>query len=111
MKAEDYLDFEAEGGQTIRFRGTRISIYIVAEDYKHGMNAEQIHEEYSHALSLEAIYFGIAYYLRNREKIDLDMEEGERATEELINRPENQARLRKLREKYEAFARDGELVS
>ncbi len=111
MKAEDYLDFEAEGGQTIRFRGSRISIYIIAEDFNSGKIAQEIFEDYSHSLSLEAIHFGIAYYLRNKAKLDADMEMAERATEEIINRPENLARLRKLRESSETRETREALIS
>ena len=57
-----------------RLAGTRMTVQNLAMDYKSGMSAEEIAQEYPH-LSLGQIYLGLAYYHLNKTKIEADIQE------------------------------------
>lgn len=84
------------------FKGTRIGIEIVIEDFLEGASPEEIAIRYPN-LSLEQVYATITYYLANREKIDQyivsgwqEIEKAAQAQEE--NPPEFIKRLRQLKQ-------------
>lgn len=64
---------ETCGGKP-RLAGTRMAVQNLAIDYKNGMTAEEIAQEYPH-LSLGQIYLALAYYHLNKCQIEADIEE------------------------------------
>jgi uncharacterized protein (DUF433 family) len=61
-------------GGRLRINGTRITVQRVAVLFKQGLSAEDIEQTYEH-LSLAQVYAALAYYLTNREEIDLALAE------------------------------------
>jgi uncharacterized protein (DUF433 family) len=74
----------------IRVGGTRVSLGTVLGAFNSGCAAEEILLKYP-SLKLTDIYAVIAYYLRNREKVDTYLEERRRVAEQV--RAENEARF------------------
>ena len=62
--------------------GTRISLDSVVYSFLNGDSPESIAQNF-HLLSLEQVYGAIAFYLANREIIDLYLEEGEAEFQQL----------------------------
>ncbi len=62
---------ETCGGRP-RIAGTRMTVQNIAMDYKTGMSAEEIAQEYPH-LTLAQIYTALAYYHANKDQIEADI--------------------------------------
>jgi uncharacterized protein (DUF433 family) len=60
--------------------GTRYPVREVAVHYNAGVRPEELAGEYN--LDLEKVYAAIAYYLANKESIDSDLREAQKAWEE-----------------------------
>ena len=56
-----------------RIANTRIEVMSIAMEYKAGMTAEQIVEEYEN-LSLAQVYAALAYYHENKDAIEAEIE-------------------------------------
>jgi uncharacterized protein (DUF433 family) len=80
MKLPDFLR-EVEYGE-ILLTGSRIGLYHVISDYKDGMSAEQLHEEFP-TLSLELINRVLAFYGENRAEVDAYVAEEQAAIDRL----------------------------
>jgi uncharacterized protein (DUF433 family) len=65
----------------LRIGNTRVLLYLVLDAYNRGWTPEQIQEAYI-SLSLADVYTVIGHYLRNKEKLDAYLAEGERKTAE-----------------------------
>ena len=67
MQLEDYFDFISP--DEIRIRGTRVGIKAILAEYKDGALPEEIALNYPPA-TLEQVHATIAYFLRNRSKME-----------------------------------------
>ncbi len=63
-------------GARLRIEGTGITVLQIATLFRQGLSAEEITREYPHAPE-GGIYAALAYYLANREEIDLAIVEEE----------------------------------
>ena len=79
MELESYFDFIDE--EAIRITGTRVGIETLLRDYQEGSSPEEIVLHYP-TLSLEQVYATITYYLANREKLHLYLNQVRRRQEE-----------------------------
>lgn len=99
-------------GGSVRVGGTRVSLDTVIGEHHNGLSPEEIVRAYD-CLELADVYAAIAFYLRNRVKVDEYLAEGHRKAEESrayfearcppITRAELMARL-KAKEKAHAPA-------
>lgn len=79
----DLPDFLVSTPQnTWRIAGTRVSLDSVIHSFWEGATPEEICQDFS-TLSLDQVYGAIAYYLKNRDKVDAYLREGERAADKL----------------------------
>lgn len=62
---------ETCGGRP-RIAGTRMTVQSIAMDYRIGMSAEEIAQEYPH-LTLAQIYTALAYYHASKGQIEADI--------------------------------------
>jgi uncharacterized protein (DUF433 family) len=86
MRLEDYFEFEkfdTKFGevQRIRIKGHRIAIEHVLEQFKAGMQPDQIQREVYPTLTLEEVYATITYYLHNQAAVDEYIRKGEAIAE------------------------------
>jgi uncharacterized protein (DUF433 family) len=58
--------------------GTGISVRMISILYNEGLTPEQIIEQYPH-LKLPGVHAAIAHYLANKERMDAELEEDQRA--------------------------------
>ena len=72
--------FEFISPETIRIKGTRVSIEVVIEKFLEGASPEEIRRHHPH-LTLKQIYGTITYYLFNREQIDAYTKAGRKQVE------------------------------
>ena len=63
-------------GGRLCLAGTRYPVTHVGSQYREGMSAEEIADDYS--LPLELVYAGVTYYLANRAAVDAEIEEDDR---------------------------------
>ena len=63
-----------------RVGDTRVSLDSLVYLFQEGLSAESMVESYS-ALSLEQVHGALAFYLANREQVDADLAEGQKAAE------------------------------
>jgi len=82
MELENYLEFIGE--HAIRIAGIRVGIETVLRDYREGASPEEIILRYP-TLSLEQVYATIAYYLANRNKVEVYLERVRKQQEEAFN--------------------------
>ena len=68
-------------GGSVRVGKSRVSLDTVIGEYQNGLSPEEIVRAYD-SLDLADAYAAIAFYLRNREKVDAYLAEGERRAEE-----------------------------
>ena len=68
---------EVHGGRP-HIEGTRISVRMIAIQYKQGHSAEEISDLY-HQISLAQIYSALAYYHAHRRELDRDILAEEKA--------------------------------
>ena len=64
--------------------GSRVPLAHVAREFQAGESPEAIRSHYP-ALSLEAVYGAIAFYLGHRDEVEDDMAERKRVEEEFSN--------------------------
>ncbi len=62
-----YVDADDHG--VLRIAGTRVSLDSVVIAFQEGHSPESIRQQYP-ALTLEAVYGALTYYLANRESVD-----------------------------------------
>lgn len=67
---------------TWRIAGTRVSLDSVIYSFWEGATPEEICQDFS-SLSLDQAYGTIAYYLKNREKVDAYLQEQQQAAKKL----------------------------
>lgn len=79
------LTTDAEGG--VRVAGTRVTLDTVVEAFNEGLTAEEIAQQYP-VLDLADVYAVIGYYLHHRQRVQVYMEERERAAAEFRSRIE-----------------------
>src|SRR5262249_7256964 len=72
MVLPDFLTMHQFGD--IRITGHRIGLFHIAEQYRDGMTAEQIYEQYD-TLELDLIKKVIDFYLANRAEVDRYVDE------------------------------------
>ena len=108
MQLEDYLEFNTEPVEHIRLKGTRIDIDFIIMKHKHYMTPEQIAVSFSYQLDLAQVYAVIAYYLANKEKMELYLQRREQIAEDnyqaYLAQPESEAikRIRAIKAEREA---------
>lgn len=68
-------------GGSVRVGGTRVSLDTVIGEHHNGLSPEEIVRAYD-CLELADVYAAIAFYLRNRVKVDEYLAEGHRKAEE-----------------------------
>ena len=101
--------FEFISPETIRIKGTRVSIEVVIEKFLEGASPEEIRRHHPH-LTLKQIYATITYYLFNQEQIDAYIKAGhkrvEAAYEKQCQNPSSGVkRLIEIKEQHEASGR------
>ena len=69
-----------------RIKGTRVSLDSIIYTFQQGLSPETIATECFPTLTLEQVYGAITFYLANRKKIDVYLEEGEAKYKELQKR-------------------------
>jgi len=65
-------------------RGTGIPVHTLAARYMGGLTAEQLREEYPF-LDPSLVYAALAYYLANKELVELQLDEEEAETRKLAS--------------------------
>ena len=73
MQIETYFDFLA--ADDIRIKGTRVGIETVLYEYIHNSQTPEAIAGNYYTLTLEQVYATILYYLQNREKIGVYLED------------------------------------
>ena len=73
MKIETYFDFLA--ADDIRIKGTRVGIETVLYEYIHNSQTSEAIAGNYYTLTLEQVYATILYYLQNRKKIGVYLED------------------------------------
>lgn len=68
------LPLHEDSRGTVRVGGTRVTLDTVVEAFLEGLTAEEIAQQYP-VLELADIYAAISHYLRNRESIDIYLEQ------------------------------------
>ena len=90
---------------TIRVGDSRVSLDSVVHHYKLGASAEQIAESFP-SLNLANIYAVIAYYLANRESVEVYLKqqetEAEALQQQIESEPAHQKATNQLRERIHA---------
>jgi len=81
---------------TLLVTGSRVSLASIVYAYWRGETAESIVQSFP-SLSLERVHGALAWYLRNRQDVDQELEEQEKATDRL--RSAAAAANRELRER------------
>lgn len=89
------LVVDSEG--VIRVGGTRVRLDTVIFAFNGGYTAEEIKLQYP-ALELPDIYLAIAYYLSNREEVDVYLTERKKAAEKIQQEIEGRPEYRQFRE-------------
>lgn len=93
MKLDQYFE-QADQGD-ILFKGTRVGIETVLEDYLQGTSPEEIALRYR-SLTLEQIYAAVTYYLHNQTALDTYLEQwrahAESAWQEQVQNPSDSIR-------------------
>lgn len=108
MQIEDYFDFLPSGD--IRIKGHRIGIEHVIDEYIHReMTPKQLAVRFP-TLDMEKIYATLLYYHRNKEQVDLYLEDwyeyGRRMREEQNRNPTPaMLRMRKFKAERDAARR------
>jgi uncharacterized protein (DUF433 family) len=85
MRLEDYftfdkLDTKFGAAESIRLKGTRMSIDTIVEEFNKGASPREIVESYP-SLTLEQVYAAITYYLHNKADVDEYIQRGEKIAE------------------------------
>lgn len=117
MQLEDYFTFEKLNtkfgvAESIRLKGTRMSIDTIVEEFNKGAAPQGIVENYP-TLTLEQVYAAITYYLHNKAEVDEYIRRGEEIAEafyqEHLKQPPDAVtlRLRALAAKREAEEQGG----
>jgi len=82
MQLEDYfslekLDTKFGVAESIRLKGTRMSLDTIVGEFNKGAGPQEIAENYP-ALTLEQVYAAITYYLHNKAQVDDYIRRGEK---------------------------------
>ena len=104
MELANTFDFISP--ETIRIKGTRVSIEIVIEKFLEGANPEEIQRHHPH-LTLKQIYATITYYLFNQERVDAYIKAGRKRVEAAYEKQRQNPslgvkRLMEIKEQFEA---------
>jgi uncharacterized protein (DUF433 family) len=66
-----YIEFiERPSGITAVIKGTRISVWMIAEAYKSGLTPEDIFIYYDGKIKMQEIFDALAYYYENKDEIE-----------------------------------------
>jgi len=91
---------------TYRIGKSRVTLDVMINAYKMGDSAEQIVESFS-SLKLSEVYLVIAFYLQNKEAVEVYLKEGEEQAanwqqhfEQEFPNAEFRKKLRKMKESY-----------
>jgi uncharacterized protein (DUF433 family) len=86
--------------ETIRIKGSRVSLDSIVHHFKLGATAEQIVQSFP-SLSLGDVYSSIAYYLTHRQEMEVYLEEQKVAADDLQDQlesnPDYRAEIAELR--------------
>jgi uncharacterized protein (DUF433 family) len=99
MESTGYHHIEIRDG-TPCIRGTRVKVYLIAEDLAAGLDGQAIFETYD-GLTLPQIYSALGYYFEHKEEIDADIERREQLDEVLraeLEDPDFVARAREMKQ-------------
>src|ERR1700726_4025884 len=91
-------------GNEIMLAGHRISLYHVVSDYKDGLSAEQLHDQYP-TLAPELIHQVLAFYRENQTEIDAYVAREREELDRLEATAPKRINLDELRRRYEAKKR------
>jgi uncharacterized protein (DUF433 family) len=96
---------------SIRVKGTRLLVDMIIHAHNRAECPEEIFEAFpADSYTVADIYSVIAYYLRNKEKLDLYLKKREKGADEFWNiieaDPKHQVRRKELRERMIAFRKD-----
>lgn len=102
MELENYFEFIGE--HAIRIAGSRVGIETVLHDYQEGSSPEEMVLRYP-TLSLEQVYATITYYLANREKVEVYLEQVRQQREEAFKEQQQKPNefVRALRERLQRY--------
>ena len=79
MKLPEFLTTDEDG--EIGFKGHRIRLFEVAQQFIRGHSAETIASDVYPTLDLATVYKAIAFYLENQAEVDALIEENEKELE------------------------------
>jgi uncharacterized protein (DUF433 family) len=66
-----YIEFiERPSGITAVIKGTRISVWMIAEAYKSGLTAEDIFIYYDGKIKMQEIFDALSYYYEKKDEIE-----------------------------------------
>ncbi|HEU4740343.1 MAG TPA: DUF433 domain-containing protein [Meiothermus sp.] len=81
----------------VRITGTRVYLETIVDDFNAGASPEEIVLSYP-SLKLADVYVVIAYYLRNKDKVDSYIEEQDRQAGETRKHHQTEESSREIRE-------------
>ncbi len=98
------LPFMTDEHGAIKIKGTRVPVDNIIGGYKRGETPEKIVENFD-VLKLSDVYATIAYYLDNKDDLNIYLEKRETEAEQIKQNILSQPHMETMRERFSALKR------